>query len=59
MSFPQFDRTFVVDTDASQEGIGAVLAHEGHEQAIAYASRVLSKAEKQYCATRREMLALV
>ena len=59
LSFPQFDRTFVVDTDASQEGIGAVLAHEGHEQVIAYASRVLSKAEKQYCATRREMLALV
>ena len=56
LSFPQFDRTFVVDTDASQEGIGAVLAHEGHEQVIAYASRVLSKAEKQYCAT---MLALV
>eukprot|EP00731_Ephydatia_muelleri_P033154 Em0025g110a len=53
-----FDRTVVGDTDASQEGIGAVLAHEGHEQVIAYASRVLSKAEKQYCATRREMLAL-
>ena len=59
LSFSQFDRTFVMDTDASQEGISAVLAHEGNEQVIAYAYRVLSKAEKQYCATRQEMLALV
>ena len=59
LSFPQFDLTFVMDTDASQEGIGAILAHEGHEQIIAYASRVLLKAEKQYCSTRQEKMALV
>ena len=59
LSFPQFDRTFVVDTDARQEGTGADLAHEGHEQVTAYASRVLTKAERQYCVTRREMLAVV
>ena len=28
-------------------------------QVVAYASRVLTKTERQYCATRREMLALV
>eukprot|EP00731_Ephydatia_muelleri_P003083 Em0001g3083a len=48
LSFPQFDRTFVVDTDASEEGIGAVLAHEGHEQVIAYASRVLLKSNTNF-----------
>ena len=59
LSFPQFDKTFILDTDASQEGVGAVLSHEGQEQVVAYASRVLSKAERQYCATRWEMLAVV
>jgi len=59
LSFPQFDMTFVVDADASQEGIGAVLSHQHNGRVIAYASRVLTKTERQYCATRREMLALV
>ena len=51
--------TFVVDADASQEGIGAVLSHQHNGRVIAYASRVLTKTERQYCATRHEMLALV
>ena len=55
LSFPHFDKTFVVDTDASQDGLGAVLSQDGDRHVIAYASRVLTKAERQYCATRREM----
>ena len=58
LSFPQFDKMFILDMDASQEGLGAVLSQEG-ERVIAYASRVLTKAERQYCATRREMLGVV
>ncbi|KAL5501944.1 hypothetical protein EMCRGX_G008627 [Ephydatia muelleri] len=38
---------------------GAVLSHQHHGRVIAYASRVLTKTERQYCATRSEMLALV
>ena len=51
----------MVDTDASGEGLGAVLSQVvgGCEHVLAYASRVLSKNERKYCATRREMLALV
>jgi len=61
LSFPQFDHQFIVDADASGRGLGAVLSQvvDGKEQVVAYASRVLTKAERQYAATRREMLALV
>ena len=43
------------------DGLGAVLSQEvsGREHVIAYAIRTLTRAEQRYCATRREMLALV
>ncbi|KAL5516401.1 hypothetical protein EMCRGX_G001711 [Ephydatia muelleri] len=59
LSFPQFDRTFVVDADASQEGVGAVLSHLDDGRVIAYASRVLTKAECQYCATKPRFVGYV
>lgn len=52
---------FVLDTDASNDGLGAVLAQvtpQG-EQVIAYYSRAFSKPERNYCVTRRELLAVV
>ena len=61
LGYPHPDRTFVLDTDASDFGIGAVLSQvvDGREVVIAYGSRVLSKAERRYCVTRRELLAVV
>ncbi|BHF62235.1 hypothetical protein SprV_0200521600 [Sparganum proliferum] len=53
---------FILDTDASDRAIGAVLSQltaDGDEKAIAFASRQLSKQERRYSTTRREMLALV
>ena len=51
----------MLDTDASQCGIRAVLSQKqnGEEKVIAYASRTLTKAERKYSVTRKELLAVV
>ena len=64
LAYPDVSQTageFVLDTDASDLAIGAVLSQKTDkgEAVIAYASRCLSKCERRYSTTRREMLALV
>lgn len=61
LGYPQEEGLFVVDTDASNIGLGAVLSqvHDGKEVAIEYFSQVLSAPERNYCATRKELLAIV
>ena len=41
--------------------MGAVLSQmdEGQERVVAYASKALSKSERRYCVTRKELLAVV
>ena len=60
--FPDFSKPFILDTDASATGLGAVLSQvgdDGREHVVAFGSRALSKPERQYCVTRRELLAVV
>jgi hypothetical protein len=61
LAFPKPELEFILDTDASDTGMGAVLSQiqEGNERVIAYASKSLGKAEKKYCVTRKELLAVV
>ncbi|CAC5425553.1 unnamed protein product [Mytilus coruscus] len=62
LTYPCVEKEFILDTDASGTGVGAVLSQindDGKECVIAYYSRTLSKTERQYCVTRRELLAIV
>jgi len=62
LSYPHFDKCFILQTDASDMGLGAVLTQydsSGQEHVISYASRSLSNHEKAYSATEKEALAVV
>ncbi|XP_058879681.1 uncharacterized protein LOC131737088 [Acipenser ruthenus] len=61
LMLPRPDLPFVLDTDASDRGLGAVLSQKwpDGEHVVAYYSHALSKQERRYCVTRRELLAVV
>lgn len=61
LQFPDFNKPFVLTTDASNYAIGAVLSQGeiGKDLPIAYASRTLSKSEVNYSTTEKELLAIV
>lgn len=61
VAFPDFTLPFFLYTDASCSAIGAVLAQrQGHqEKVIAYASHVLTKAERKWSTYDRELWAIV
>ncbi|GFW30787.1 retrovirus-related Pol polyprotein from transposon 412 [Trichonephila clavipes] len=54
-------KKFILDTDVSHESIGAMLSLEidGQERVSPYFSKCLSKPERNYCVTRKELLAIV
>lgn len=62
LAYPCFDREFILETDASTMGLGAVLSQvqdDGRIHPVAYASRALSQPETNYGITELETLAVV
>ena len=61
LQLPNFQKTFILRTDASDTGIGAVLLQEEEDfkLPVAYASRKLLPREQQYAVIERECLAIV
>ncbi len=65
LTYPTREGHFVLSTDASDVGIGAVLEQEQEEggrvanKVIAYASKTLSDSQHHYCMTNKELLAVV
>jgi len=58
---PRDEGQYVLDTDASDQALGAVLQQEQDGQlcVIGYASRPLTNVERRYCITRKELLGVI
>ena len=59
--FPDFNKPFLLETDASKEGLGAVLSQkqdDGCYHPIAFGSRTLTPSKQNYHSSKLEFLAL-
>lgn len=61
LTLPTKNDQFVLDNDASDQALGAVLSQvqNGQERVIAFANVALTPEQKRYCTTRKELLAVI
>ena len=61
LRYPDFNRVFKIQTDASDAGLGAVLSQEfdDGEAAIVFASRTLHEGERKWSTREKEALAVI
>ena len=62
LAYPDFEKEFIVQTDASQTAVGAVLSQIGAdnlEHPVSFCSRTLNNHERNYSVTERECLAVI
>ena len=62
LAHPNFDLSFTLQTFASNHGLGAVLLQADchrQEKAVAFISRTLTPAERNYSTTEKELLVIV
>ena len=61
LAFANYTKDFLLETDASKEGLGAVLSQkqeDGQYHPVAYGSQALAIHEKNYHSTKLEFFAL-
>ncbi len=62
LAYPNYQKEFILYTDASKIALGAILHQKGDdglERVIAYENKTLNKAEQNYSTTELECLAVV
>lgn len=61
LAYPDFNKPFILTTDASDFALGAVLSQilNGTERPIAFASRTLNSTENKYATNEKEALAII
>ena len=61
LAFPTETGQYILETDASNFGLGGVLSQiqDDVERVVNYCSRALRPSQRCYCTTKREMLAMV
>jgi len=64
LAYPDLAEEYILDTNASDHNVDAVLSHlsqvqEGREVVVVYYSKSLSAAENTYCTTRKKFLAVI
>ena len=61
LAFPDFTKPFLLETDASKEGLGAILSQkqdDGRFHPVTFGSHSLTPAERNYHSSKLEFLAL-
>ena len=59
--FPDFNKPFLLEPDASKEGLGVVLSQkqdDGHYHPVVFSSRTLTPSEQNYHSSKLEFLVL-
>ena len=61
LAYPKLGSQFILDTDASDVGVGAVLSQvqDDKKRVITYMSKTMNVHERSYCITRKELLAVI
>ena len=61
LAYPDYQKDYILYTDASSSAIGMVLSqeHNGRERVISYGGKKLSPAEQKYSTTERECLGVI